>query len=144
MLNAVKLSSQTTNQPSPRRSRQPKEWVIQRCTQRWIQTGLPGHLSRTLEYEDFPTPEGIMTRDRMLKVLDRVNLRNPNDEFRGHRVKFTTSTGDEKLGMAWWNNLDVRARGAWMARVGTGCVADAWQAFKRGQSLQEASTDGSL
>ena len=55
-----------------------KEWMIQRCTQRWV--------GSDLEYEDFPTPEGPMTRDVMLRVLERVSREHPNDEFRGHRV----------------------------------------------------------
>jgi hypothetical protein len=57
---------------------QNEEWVIQRCTQRWV--------GFELQYEDFPTSEGRMTRDRMLSVLERVSREHPNDEFRGHRV----------------------------------------------------------
>jgi hypothetical protein len=57
---------------------QATEWVIKRCTQRWV--------GFQLEYEDFPTPEGLMTRDLMLKVLERVSREHPSDEFRGHRV----------------------------------------------------------
>lgn len=56
---------------------QNEHWVIQRCTQRWI--------GFELEYEDLPTPEGIMTRDLMLATLERVSKEYPNDEFRGHR-----------------------------------------------------------
>jgi hypothetical protein len=55
-----------------------KEWMIQRCTQGWV--------GSALEYEDFPTPEGTMTRDLMLRVLERVSREHPDDEFRGHRV----------------------------------------------------------
>jgi hypothetical protein len=55
-----------------------EQWVIQRCTQRWV--------GFELEYEDFPTPEGPMTRDLMLKILERVCREHPDDEFRGHRV----------------------------------------------------------
>ena len=55
-----------------------KQWVIQRCRQRWV--------GFELEYEDFPTPEGRMTRETMLTVLERVSQENPNDEFRGHKV----------------------------------------------------------
>ena len=57
---------------------QNEQWVIQRCTQRWV--------GFELQYEDFPTPEGRMNRDRMLEVLERVSREHPNDEFRGHRV----------------------------------------------------------
>jgi hypothetical protein len=57
---------------------QDKQWVIQRCTQRWV--------GFELEYEDFPTPEGLMTRDLMLTILERVCREHPNDEFRGHRI----------------------------------------------------------
>lgn len=56
-----------------------KEWIIQRCTQRW--NGME------LIYEDFPTSEGLMTRAKMTHVLDRVNRQNPDSEFKGHRVK---------------------------------------------------------
>jgi hypothetical protein len=55
-----------------------KQWTIQRCAQRWV--------GSDLEYEDFPTPEGQMTRDLMLTVLERVSREHPQDEFRGHRV----------------------------------------------------------
>ena len=55
-----------------------RQSVIQRCTQRWN--------GCDLDYEDFPTPEGRMTRDLMLSVLERVSRENPNDEFRGHRA----------------------------------------------------------
>lgn len=55
-----------------------KEWIIQRCTQRWIGT--------ELRYEDFPTPEGLMTRDQMIEVLSRVCEEHQDDEFRGHHV----------------------------------------------------------
>jgi len=58
---------------------QEKQWVIQRCTQQWIGTDL--------QYEDFPTPEGRMTRDLMVEVLERVCREHPHDEFRGHRVR---------------------------------------------------------
>lgn len=54
-------------------------WLIQRCTQKIV--------GGQLQYEDFPTPEGLMTRARMLEVLDRVQRQNPQDEFRGHRAK---------------------------------------------------------
>jgi hypothetical protein len=58
---------------------QERQWVIQRCTQRWV--------GFDLEYEDFPTAEGRMTRETMLIVLERVSQENPNDEFRGHKVR---------------------------------------------------------
>lgn len=58
---------------------EPEEWIIQRCTQKWIGT--------ELQYEDFPVPEGVMTRSQMLTVLERVGRENPDDEFRGHRVR---------------------------------------------------------
>lgn len=63
------------------------EWIIQRCTQRsTFRPELPGAACWELEYENFPTPEGRMTREQMLVVLDRVGRENPDDEFRGHRV----------------------------------------------------------
>ncbi len=60
---------------------EPLEWIIQRCTQKWV--------DGDLQYEDFSTPEGILSRSEMLTVLDRVSRANPNDEFRGHRVVFS-------------------------------------------------------
>jgi hypothetical protein len=48
------------------------------CTQRWV--------GNELQYEDFPTPEGRMTRDQMMQVLERVSRLHPNDEFRGHNT----------------------------------------------------------
>lgn len=59
-------------------SSEPREWIIQRCTQKWIGT--------SLVYEDFPTPEGLMTRTEMIKVLERVDRAHPVDEYRGHNV----------------------------------------------------------
>jgi len=53
-------------------------WIIQRCTQK-----LAG---KELQYEEFPTPEGLMTREQMLEVLKRVEQEHPSDEFRGHRI----------------------------------------------------------
>ena len=53
-------------------------WIIQRCTQRWI--------GSELQYEDFPTKEGVMTRDLIMQVLERVCRENPEDEFRGHNL----------------------------------------------------------
>lgn len=62
-------------------------WIIQRHTQQSrFDPTLPGAACWILEYEDFPTPEGRMTRAQMIEVLDRVCLENPNDEFRGHRL----------------------------------------------------------
>lgn len=59
---------------------QPTEatWIIQRCTQQWK--------GFELLYEDWPTPEGIMTRDQMVTVLQRVCEENPDHEFRGHNL----------------------------------------------------------
>jgi len=65
---------------------EPAEWIIQRCTQKWkIRTEL-GPAGYELLYEDFPTPEGLMTRSQMCDVLERVGREHPNDEFRGHRM----------------------------------------------------------
>ena len=55
------------------------DWIIRRCTQRWVGT--------ELQYEDFPTPEGLMTRARMVEVLERVQREHPNDEFCGHKTR---------------------------------------------------------
>lgn len=56
-----------------------RQWIIQLCTQRWEGT--------ELVYADFPTDEGLMTRDEMLQVLERVSREHPDSEFRGHRER---------------------------------------------------------
>ncbi len=64
-----------------------REWIIQRFTGKSsIRPELPGVAFWVLEYEDLPTPEGVMTRARMLRVLDRVCRKNPDSEFRGHCI----------------------------------------------------------
>jgi len=63
----------------PREPQESAEWIIRRCTQKWIGT--------ELQYEDFPTPEGLMTRTQMLDVLERVSRENPDDEFCGHNTR---------------------------------------------------------
>lgn len=55
-----------------------KEWIIQRCTQMWVGT--------ELQYEDFPAGQPLLTRTEMSDELDRVGSKNPDGEFRGHRV----------------------------------------------------------
>jgi hypothetical protein len=64
-----------------------REWIIQRCTQRWIGT--------QLRYEDFPASAWqkqswrflpVMTKEEMLKALTYCGQRWPMDEFRGHNV----------------------------------------------------------
>jgi hypothetical protein len=65
----------------------PKDWIIQRCTQKSVwHPELPGAACWELLYEDWPTPEGRMTRDEMLVALERVAREYPDDEFRGHRL----------------------------------------------------------
>jgi hypothetical protein len=118
-----------------------REWIIQRCTQRsTFRPELPGAACWQLEYEDFPTPEGLMTRDQMMQVLERVGRDNPNDEFRGHntnrelreRAEEREPSADERAGMGWWNGLDEADRRHWMERSGnTGRACDAWAAYKR-------------
>jgi hypothetical protein len=62
-------------------------WIIQRCTQKsTFRPELPGAACWQLEYEDFPTPEGVMTREKVLKVLERVCREHPDDEFRAHNL----------------------------------------------------------
>lgn len=64
-------------------------WIIQRCTQKsTYRPELPGAACWQLEYEDFPVPEGLLTRDQMITVLDRVGRQNQDDEFRGHRLTY--------------------------------------------------------
>jgi len=41
------------------------------------------------------------------------------------------ATEDERKGMEWWNGLDEVTRRVWLEKVGTGRVADAWDAYKR-------------
>lgn len=65
-----------------------REWIIQRCTQRWVGT--------ELQYEDWAdavsalaTPvmrQALMTRAEMLEALKLWEERRPQDEFRGHNV----------------------------------------------------------
>jgi hypothetical protein len=57
----------------------PASWIIQKCLQQWNGT--------ELLYVDYPTPEGIMTRDDMVLVLERVCRENPASEFRGHNLR---------------------------------------------------------
>jgi len=65
-------------------------WIIQKCTQRWI--------GNDLEYVDFPTPEGVMTRDQMVVVLERVCRENPAHEFKGHNLRqYAQSNTDGRL-----------------------------------------------
>ena len=55
------------------------EWVIQRCTQRWVGT--------ELQYEDWPGyADQLMTRTQMLAALNECNQQWPEHEFRGHNV----------------------------------------------------------
>ena len=56
-----------------------REWIIQRCTQRWKGT--------YLQYEPWPLAADPMTRDEMLKALDRCAKHWPGDEFRGHNIR---------------------------------------------------------
>jgi hypothetical protein len=58
-------------------------WIIQRCTQQWIGTDL--------KYEDVTSRQNILTRGEMLRALDRIGRRNPNDEFRGHNTSWDTA-----------------------------------------------------
>jgi hypothetical protein len=55
-----------------------REWIIQRCTQKWI--------GSELQYEDFPIAQGLMTHRQMMRALERVQRLRPNDEFRGHNI----------------------------------------------------------
>lgn len=57
---------------------EPAVWIIRRSTQKWVGT--------ELQYEDFPTPEGLMTRTQMVEVLERVERENPDQEFCGHNT----------------------------------------------------------
>jgi hypothetical protein len=66
--------------------REPREWIIRRCTQQWI--------GKTLQYEDFPLGAakvgwpypGIMNRSMMIQALDYCNRRWPDSEFQGHNI----------------------------------------------------------
>jgi len=66
-----------------------KQWIIQRCTQKWNRRPELGAAGFELLYENFPTPEGLMTRAQMAEVLERVSREHPDSEFRGHKVCLT-------------------------------------------------------
>jgi hypothetical protein len=67
-----------------------REWIIQRCTQRWN--------GSELLYEDWIGAElfdgaarhmgniELMTRSEMIEGLERCAKKWPDDEFRGHNV----------------------------------------------------------
>lgn len=55
-----------------------REWIIQRCTQRWIGT--------ELQYEDWPARQEPLTQIEMLDKLAYWNDQRPDDEFRGHNI----------------------------------------------------------
>ncbi len=57
----------------------PREWVIQRCTQKWI--------GNHLQYEDYPTAQGVMTRTEAFSALERIDRSDPINEYRAHRVR---------------------------------------------------------
>ena len=65
-----------------------RQWIIQRCTQRWQKRPELGSAGFELVYENFPTPEGLMTRAQMMEVLVRVSRKHPSSDFRGHRAFF--------------------------------------------------------
>jgi hypothetical protein len=57
---------------------------------------------------------------------------------------FLDMTGDDELGMAWWNALTKQERAKWSAIAGnTGRPKDAWEAFRRGSVDQTAPVDQS-
>ncbi len=70
-----------------------REWIVQRCTQRWIGT--------ELQYQDWgPHGPGTMTpviKSEMLEALDVVQRRWPDDEFRGHNVLNCTCEAHSEL-----------------------------------------------
>ena len=61
-----------------------REWIIRRCTQRWIGT--------SLIYEDWPIESIVghshaLTREEMIATLDACVERWPDEEFCGHNVE---------------------------------------------------------
>lgn len=60
------------------------EWIIRRCTQKWI--------GAELQYENWPAAafafglKGLLTRSQMMRALELCGQRWPNDEFAGHNV----------------------------------------------------------
>lgn len=68
-------------------SAEPREWIIQRCTQRWVGT--------ELQYQDYLgsigpivtacAVEDLMAIDEMMRALDICGKSSP-DELRGHNV----------------------------------------------------------
>ena len=65
-----------------------RQWIIQRCTQKWHKCPELGRAGFELLCENFPTPEGLMTRVQMMEVLERVSREHPDSDFRGRRAFF--------------------------------------------------------
>ncbi len=61
----------------------PRCWIVQRCTQKWVGT--------EIQYEDWPGYDIPTTHDQMLRELHLCERLFPQHEFRGHRVRPTTS-----------------------------------------------------
>jgi hypothetical protein len=51
-----------------------REWIVQRCTQRWIET--------ELQYEDWPAIQCPVTQTEMLEKVKYWSREYPDDEFR--------------------------------------------------------------
>lgn len=54
------------------------DWIIQRCTQRWVGTDLM--------YEDLSPRHLPYTKEQAIAAMDIIASYFPNDEFRAHRI----------------------------------------------------------
>jgi hypothetical protein len=67
-----------------------REWIIQRCTQRWSDIELVYQDWIGAELFDGGIPQvptfELMTRSEMLRALDWCSKEWPDEEFRGHNV----------------------------------------------------------
>ena len=56
------------------------------------------------------------------------------------KMEKDNATQDEKLGMAWWNNLEPSQRSHWLGVAGTAVAGDAWAAFKASDDIQQVAS----
>lgn len=74
-----------------------REWIIERCTQKWIHEersvfGRRVSIPTQLIYEDWTIDRAagaalqVLTRDEMLAALDETAGLWPEHEFRGHNI----------------------------------------------------------
>lgn len=77
-----------------------REWIIQRCTQRWVGTELlyedwiAGEYTEPLEIRP---PNDLLTHAEMLEALKFCEESWPGHEFRGHNAMVCRCTDHESL-----------------------------------------------